>query len=50
MNAMSMLASTWPSFRHNGIMQFANGKLRRKNVSFDLLATGGFCWQLIMAG
>jgi hypothetical protein len=37
-NAMSMLASTWPSFRHDGILQFANGKLRHKNVS-------SICWR-----
>jgi hypothetical protein len=42
MNAMSMLVSTWPSFRHNGIMQFANGKLRHKNVSSTCWRQWGF--------
>jgi hypothetical protein len=40
--AMPMLASMWPSFRHNGILQFADGKLRHKNVSWICWPQGGF--------
>jgi hypothetical protein len=47
---MFMLASTWPSFRHNGILQFANRKLCHKNVSSICWRQGEFSWQLIMAG
>jgi hypothetical protein len=43
MKAMPMLASMWPSFRHNGILQFiANGKLRHKNASSICWRQGGF--------
>jgi hypothetical protein len=31
-----MLASMWRSFRHNGILQFANGKLCHKKIELDL--------------
>ncbi len=33
-----MQALTWPPFCHNGILEFANGKLRHKNVS-------SICWR-----
>jgi hypothetical protein len=36
--AIPMLASTCLSFRHNGILQFAYGKLRHKNVR-------SICWR-----
>jgi hypothetical protein len=37
-----MLVSTKLSFCHNGILQFANGKLRHKNVSSICWRQGGF--------
>jgi hypothetical protein len=39
---MDLLASIWRSFRHNGILQFAYGKLRHQNVSRIYWRRGGF--------